>query len=142
MNPFNILQWLARAGLCLAYVYSGVSKLFDFQGAIAEQAHFGMSPPALFAAATIATQLGGSALLLLWRGPLAALGALALAGFTLLATFIGHPFWNESGMERFADLNSFLEHFGLIGGFVLVALWELRGAAFRTVSTSTPGANA
>lgn len=137
---FQTLQWLARAGLCLAYVYSGVSKLFDFQSALAEQAQFGMSPPALFAAATIATQLGGSALMLLWRGPLAALGALALAGFTLLATFIGHPFWRETGVERFADLNSFLEHFGLIGGFLLVALAELRGFAFGAVSISSPGA--
>jgi uncharacterized membrane protein YphA (DoxX/SURF4 family) len=142
MSPRLIhrMQWLCRAGLCLAYAYSGISKLFDFQSAIAEQAHFGMSPPALFAAATIATQLGGSALMLLWRGPLAALGALALAGFTLLATFVGHPFWRESGMERFADLNSFLEHFGLIGGFVLVALAELRGTAALTLSP--PGANA
>ena len=122
----KLLPWLARAGLCLAFVYSGIAKLFDFQSALAEQAHFGMSPPALFAAATIATQLGGSALMLLWRGPLAALGALALAGFTLLATFIGHPFWRESGMERFADLKSFLEHFGLVGGFLLVALAELK----------------
>jgi uncharacterized membrane protein YphA (DoxX/SURF4 family) len=130
MNPawLNTLRWLARAGLCLAFVYSGISKLFDFQSALAEQAHFGMSPPALFAAATIATQLGGPALVLLWRGPLAALGALALAGFTLLATFVGHPFWRESGMERFADLNSFLEHFGLVGGFLLVALAELKPA--------------
>ncbi len=139
---FNTIGWLARAGLCLTYVYSGISKLFDFQSALAEQAHFGMNPPALFAAATIATQLGGSALMLLWRGPLAALGALALAGFTLLATFIGHPFWHESGMERFADLNSFLEHFGLIGGFLLVALAELRGHFVGTVSPSSSGARA
>lgn len=125
----RLLSWLARAGLCLAFVYSGVSKLLDFSSAVAEQAHFGMSPPAVFAAATIAVQLGGSALLLLWRGPPAALGALALAGFTLLATFVGHPFWRESGMERFADLNSFLEHFGLIGGFLLAALAELKPAA-------------
>jgi uncharacterized membrane protein YphA (DoxX/SURF4 family) len=47
MSPAT-LHWLARAGLCLAYVYSGVSKLLDFQGAMAEQTHFGLSPPALF----------------------------------------------------------------------------------------------
>ena len=116
--------WLIRAGLCLAYLYSGVNKLFDFQSAIAEQAHFGMSPPALFAAATIAPPLGGSALTLFTRGFPAALGAMLLAGFTLAATLVGHPFWHETGMERFFDLNSFLEHFGLIGGFVLVALIE------------------
>ena len=129
------LYWLARAGLCLGYVYSGVSKLFDFNSAIAEQAHFGLSPPALFAAATIAAQLGGSALMLFARGRAAALGALGLAGFTLVATFVGHPFWHESGMERFADLNSFLEHFGLVGGFLLVALAET-GNAVRANAAS------
>lgn len=139
MNPrlSAVAYWLARLGLCLAFAYSGISKLFDFQSAIAEQAHFGLAPPALFAAATIATQLCGSALMLLWRGPLAALGALALAGFTLLATFVGHPFWRESGMERFADLNSFLEHFGLVGGFVLAALRELNAAAAHTTAVPT-----
>lgn len=138
MSPALVhgIQWLARAGLCLAFAYSGVSKLFDFPGAIAEQAHFGMNPPALFAAATIAAQLGGSALMLLLRGWPAALGAAALAAFTLLATFVGHPFWRESGVERFADLNSFLEHFGLIGGFVLVALQEL---ACARAAAEAPG---
>ncbi len=128
MNAVSLplVLWLCRIGLCLAFVYSGVSKLFDFDSAIAEQTHFGMSPPALFAAATIAVQLGGSALVLLVRGLPAALGALLLAGFTLLATFVGHPFWHETGMDRFFDLNSFLEHFGMIAGFVLMALFELR----------------
>ncbi|MDB5987027.1 MAG: DoxX family protein [Nevskia sp.] len=122
MNIGTVLQWLARAGLCLAFVYSGLAKLFDFDSALGEQAHFGLSPPALFATATIAVQLGGSALILFARGRGAALGALALAGFTLIATFIGHPFWHESDRQRFADLNSFLEHFGLIGGFALIEL--------------------
>ena len=116
------IGWLAAAGLCLVYVYSGIDELLDFQGAITVQAHFGLAPPALFAAATIAVQLGGSALVLFGRGRATVLGALALAGFTLAATFLGHPFWREAGAERFADLNSFLEHFGLVGGFVLIAL--------------------
>ena len=118
------LTWLARVGLCLAFIYSGISKISDWPGALAEQEHFGLQPAALFAAATIAVQLGGSALVLFARGRLAVLGALGLAGFTLLATLIGHAFWHEAGMERFHDLNSFLEHFGLIGGFGLVALSE------------------
>jgi transmembrane protein len=121
----SICYWLACAGLCLAYVYSGVSKLFNFQGAIAEQAHFGLSPPALFAAATIVTQLGGSLLVLMTRGAPAALGATLLGGFTFLATLIGHQFWRRTALERVADLNSFLEHFGLIGGFALIVMIEM-----------------
>lgn len=113
---------VARAGLCLAYVYSGVAKLLDFPAAIAEQQHFGLNPPALFAAATIAVQLGGSALVLFGHGRWRALGALLLAGFTVLATVIGHPFWAMTGSERFHNLNAFLEHAGLVGGFLIVAL--------------------
>jgi transmembrane protein len=119
--------WLAKAGLCLAFIYSGVTKLLDFPAAMAEQAHFGLRPPGLFAAATIAVQLGGSALVLFARGRAQALGALALAGFTVLATPIGHAFWNMTGMERFHHLNAFLEHAGLVGGFVIVAVVALCG---------------
>lgn len=113
---------LARGGLCLAFVYSGLSKLLDFPAAIAEQQHFGLSPPALFAAITITVQLGGSALVLFGRGLGTAAGALMLAGFTVLATVIGHPFWTMTGLERFHNLNAFLEHAGLVGGFTIVAL--------------------
>ena len=49
-----------------------------------------------------------------------------LAGFTLLATLIGHAFWTMTGIERFHNLNAFLEHFGLIGGFLMVAVLALR----------------
>ena len=44
MSPalYHRMHLLARAGLCLAYVYSGVDKLFDFPSAIAEQQHFGL----------------------------------------------------------------------------------------------------
>lgn len=127
--PLPLLLWLCRIGLCVAFVYSGISKLFDFKSAVAEQTHFGMPFPALFAVATIAVQLGGSALVLLGRGLPAALGAVLLAGFTLLATFIGHPFWRETGTERVFDLNSFLEHFGIVAGFLLMALFELKPVA-------------
>lgn len=113
---------LARGGLCLAFVYSGLSKLLDFPAAIAEQQHFGLTPPAAFAAATIAVQLGGSALVLFGRGHAMAIGAAMLAGFTVLATLIGHPFWSMQGIERFHNLNAFLEHAGLVGGFIIVAL--------------------
>ncbi|WP_439639188.1 DoxX family protein [Nevskia sp.] len=113
---------VARAGLCLAYVYSGIAKLLDFPAAIAEQQHFGLNPPALFAAATIAVQLGGSVLVLFGHGRWRTLGALLLAGFTVLATLIGHPFWAMTGSERFHNLNAFLEHTGLVGGLLIVAL--------------------
>lgn len=40
----SALAWLARAALCLAFVYSGFAKILDWPGALAEQGHFGLNP--------------------------------------------------------------------------------------------------
>jgi transmembrane protein len=120
-----IVLWLCRAGLCLVFVYSGVTKLIDFHSGVAEQKQFGMPFPVLFAVITIAVQLGCPTLIFFFGGIPGAIGSLTLAGFTLMATFVGHPFWRERGKDHFVDLNSFLEHFGMISGFVLLALIDL-----------------
>lgn len=122
--------WAARLLLAVAFVYSGASKLLNFDAATGEAAHFGLNPAPFFAAAVLVTQLAGSALMLFGRGLWAALGALALAGFTVVATVIGHPFWAMSGMEQFHNRNAFLEHLGLVGGLLLVAalMWDRRAA--------------
>lgn len=119
------MRWLAYLGLCAAYLQGGLNKLFDFQGALGEMAHFGLSPAPVLAVLVIALELGASAMVL--TGKLRWLGALALAGFTLMATFIALRFWQlPVGPERFMAANSFFEHLGLVGGFVLVAWLDLQ----------------
>ncbi len=121
-----ILDWpptwfLARLLLVGAYLLGGVVKLSDWPAAVAEQAHFGMNPPTLWAALTIAIELIGPLLIL--SGRLVWLGAGMLGVFTLLAAFTANAFWAmPAGPERFAATNAFFEHIGLIGGFVLAAL--------------------
>ncbi|WP_226635896.1 DoxX family protein [Novosphingobium profundi] len=121
-----ILDWrptwfLARLALVGAYLVGGLIKLTDFPSAVAEQAHFGMNPPAVWAALTIAVELIGP-ILILW-GRLVWLGAGMLGVFTLLAAIAANAFWGmEPGPERFAATNAFFEHLGLIGGFVMAAL--------------------
>jgi len=110
--------------LCSAYLQGGIGKLANFQGAIGEMQHFGLAPAAPFAMAVIALELGASLAILLgfWRW----LGALALALFTLGATFIANRFWEMPQPERFMAMNGFFEHLGLVGGFLLVAWYDLR----------------
>lgn len=121
-----ILDWrptwfLARLLLVGAYLLGGLVKLADWPGAVAEQAHFGMHPPALWAALTIAVELAGPVLIL--TGRWIWLGAGMLGVFTLLAAFTANAFWTiPPGPERFGATNAFFEHLGLIGGFVLAAL--------------------
>ncbi|MFZ5673134.1 MAG: DoxX family protein [Pseudomonadota bacterium] len=124
------LRWLALLLLCAAYIQGPVTKILDFDGAIAEMTHFGLAPAPAFAVLVIVFELTASALILIgrWRW----LAAVGLAGFTLIATFIALRFWEmPAGQERMMATNSFFEHLGLIGGFLLVALDDLtrpRGA--------------
>lgn len=110
---------LARLLLVSAYLIGGFTKLADWPGAVAEQVHFGMSPPALWATATIAVELIGAALIL--SGRLIWLGAGMLGVFTLLAALVANDFWTMQGEARFHATNAFFEHLGLVGAFALVA---------------------
>ncbi len=113
--------FLARLLLVGAYLVGGLTKLTDWPGAVAEQIHFGLTPPALWAGLTIAVELVGPLLVL--SGRLVWLGAGMLGVFTFFAALIANAFWAmPAGPERFAATNAFFEHMGLVGGFVLVAI--------------------
>jgi transmembrane protein len=117
---------LGRAALVAPFVISGVAKAFDFAGATAEvRGLTGLEPAWLFAALVVATQLGGSALVLL-GGRLAWLGAGGLAAFTIVATLAAHAFWMKSAAERMLHFNIFFEHVAIVGGLVLAAFLSRR----------------
>jgi uncharacterized membrane protein YphA (DoxX/SURF4 family) len=119
------LTLLGLLALCAAYLQGGINKLLDYPGAVAEAAHFGLPLPGITAAATIALELVASGMIL--AGRFRWLGALALAGFTLAATFVANRYWAlPPGQERFMTANAFYEHLGLAGAFLLVALWDRR----------------
>ncbi|HEY4317312.1 MAG TPA: DoxX family protein [Herbaspirillum sp.] len=126
------LHWLALLGLCAAYLQGGIVKAVDFQGAVGEMAHFGLTPALPFAVLVIVLELGASALIL--TGYYRWIGALALAIFTLMATFMANRFWNAAPPERFMMENGFFEHLGLVGGFLLVAWHDLKSRGARNFS--------
>jgi uncharacterized membrane protein YphA (DoxX/SURF4 family) len=122
------LHFLALLALCAAYIQGPITKLLDVPGALAEMEHFGLRPPLMFAVAVIAFELAASAMVL--SGFLRWLGTLALAAFTLAATFLALRFWELApGMERTMAANAFFEHLGLAGAFVLVALMDVKNGA-------------
>jgi uncharacterized membrane protein YphA (DoxX/SURF4 family) len=130
MQPrnFTTLRWIALLLLVSAYLQGGLDKAFDFAAAVGEMHHFGLEPAAPLALAVIVLELGASLLIL--SGRLRWLGALALAAFTLAATFVANRFWSAPPAERFMLENGFFEHLGLVGGFLLVA-WNDRVEAAR-----------
>jgi len=121
----SAVRFIAYVGRCAAYLQGGLVKLTDFPGVIGEMAHFGLSPVPLFAVLVILLELGASGMILSgwqrWQG------SLGLAAFTLVATAIALRRWEmPAGHERFMAANSFFEHLGLAGGFLLVAWLDLR----------------
>jgi uncharacterized membrane protein YphA (DoxX/SURF4 family) len=91
------VRWVALLGLCAAYLQGGIVKLANINGAVAEMNHFGLSPGMPF----------------------------AIAVATVTASFMANRYWELGSAERFAAENSFYEHLGLAGGFLLVAWYDL-----------------
>jgi transmembrane protein len=107
--------------LASPFLLSAVAKSRDFAGATAEVRALGLPLPAVAAAATIAAQAFGSALLLL-GGTWDWLGAAILAGFTIAATLLAHRFWAAPAGQRMPQLMTFLEHAAIVGGLGFI-IW-------------------
>jgi uncharacterized membrane protein YphA (DoxX/SURF4 family) len=124
-----ILSWswllpISRIALISAFLIGGVQKLVDFPAAVAEQAHFGLQPAWLWAAAAIVVELGGSALVIFGRWVW--LGAGGLGVLTAVAMLTANDFWAKIGQDRFMATNAFFEHLGLVAGLVLISLLSQR----------------
>ena len=120
-----ILSWpwllpVARLALASAYLIGGIQKLVDFPGAVAEQAHFGLQPAWLWAAAAVIVEIGGSVLVIFGRWLW--LGAGGLGVLTAVAMLTANNFWAMAGHDRFMAVNTFFEHLGLIAGLILVCV--------------------
>jgi uncharacterized membrane protein YphA (DoxX/SURF4 family) len=120
-----ILDWpgtwlIARMGLTSAFLIGGVTKGLNFSAAVAEQNHFGLHPAPVWAVLAIVVELVGP--LLVISGYFVWLGAGALGVLTAIAMIVATPFWNLAGTARFAAVNGFFEHLGLIAGCVMAAL--------------------
>lgn len=111
---------VARLLLAVVFLSSGLAKLIDFQGGLAEMRAAGLEPDWLFNIATIAVLLGGSALLLLDRALW--LGAGALVVFLLLTILVVHRFWALPEPQAKAAMFWALEHISLVGGLVAAAI--------------------
>lgn len=114
---------IARLCLAAVFLYSGVDKLWHWRSSIEEVTGDGLPWPAVFAGATVFTQLVGGCLVAI--GLLAWLGALLLAGFTVAATLLGHRFWLRRGAEFRHEVTTSLEHVAIVGGLLLLCLLDL-----------------
>ncbi|MEQ9345638.1 MAG: DoxX family protein [Thalassospira sp.] len=113
--------WLV-ARLCLVGVFlaSGLAKLIDFDGGMAEMTAAGLSPAGLFNGLVVVTLLSGAVLILLDRVVWLAAGM--LGGFLLLTILIVHHFWSKTGADAQISMFFAMEHIAVIGGLMIAAI--------------------
>lgn len=121
-NPVTLLA--VRFCVVAPFLAAGIIKLLDWQAGEAEMEHTGLHPAWIFNLASLLTELGGSALIILNRQIW--LGAGALGVFTVLATLLAHRFWDLSGEARMMQFNTFLEHATISAAFILIVVVQLR----------------
>lgn len=109
-----------RSGLAVVFLYAGADKLCHWQESLDEVASLGLPVPRMFAALTVGTQIVGGAMVV--TGIFAAIGAVVLAGFTILATVLGHRFWLLRGQSSRREFTTALEHLSIVSGLLLLAV--------------------
>jgi putative oxidoreductase len=118
MNAQGLPLLVARILLAFMFVLSGFSKLTGLEGTAGYIASVGLPAPTLLAlAAGVLEVVAGLALIV---GFQARWAALALALFTLVATFLFHAYWAMPQEQQFMQMLMFQKNLAIVGGLLFV----------------------
>jgi putative oxidoreductase len=110
---------VGRIFLALVFLVSGIHKGIWYQKALVEFREARIPFVSVAVIGTVVLHILAPACLIL--GIFVRESALALAAFTVLATFIVHDFWNLSGTDRLIKSRVAMAHLAVIGGLLLLA---------------------
>ena len=118
MNNQAIPVVIARILLALMFVLAGFGKLTGLEGTAGYIASKGLPAPMLLAVAAGVVELVAGVLIIIgWQARWA---ALALAGFTVVASVIFHNFWAMPAAQQMTQQLMFMKNIGVVGGLLLV----------------------
>lgn len=117
-NPFTLVGRMLIAALFLP---AGVSKIAGFAGTVGYIASKGVPLPEAAAIIAIIVEVGGGLALIL--GVKTRWAALALALFTLIATFMFHNYWTLPADQQMVQQLMFMKNIAVIGGLLTLAAW-------------------
>jgi putative oxidoreductase len=117
----NALTLAGRLLLALLFLPAGFGKITGFAGTVGYITAAGLPLPTVAAAAAIAVEVVGGAALLVGLGTRYA--ALALAFFTLVATFFFHNFWAVPADQQYMQQLLFYKNVAVAGGLMILAAW-------------------
>lgn len=117
-NPFSLIGRLLFA---LLFLPAGWGKLTGFAGSVGYTASGGIPMPEVATALAMIVEIVGSLALIFGFGTRWA--ALALAFFTLLASFFFHNYWAMTPDKAMMQQLMFFKNMAITGGLLTVAAW-------------------
>jgi putative oxidoreductase len=115
----NPLALAGRLLLALLFVPAGFSKISGFAGTVGYIQSGGLPAPQLAAVVAILVEVVGGLALVAGFGTRVA--ALALAVFTLVATFVFHNFWAVPADMVMMQQLMFFKNIAVVGGLLVLA---------------------
>ncbi|NWF45494.1 DoxX family protein [Hydrogenophaga sp. D2P1] len=115
-NPLALLSRLLLAALFLP---AGIGKITGFAGTVGYIASVGLPIPTVAAAVAMAVEVLGGLALIVGFGTRWA--ALALALFTLGASFFFHNYWAMPAEQQMMQQLMFMKNIGVTGGLLALA---------------------
>lgn len=117
-NPLALTgRWL----LAVLFLPAGINKITGFANTVGYIKSVGLPMPTVGALIALAVEvLCGLALLLGFGTRIA---AMILAIFTLVASFIFHPYWNVSADQQLIPFLLFYKNIAVVGGLFILAAY-------------------
>lgn len=115
----TVVPLVGRVLLALIMVVYGVIKITSIPGTTGYMTKMGLPSPELFAwLAALIELIGGALLVIGWQTRKV---AWFLVLYIVVATLIGHRFWDYEAAQRGAQMANFFKNVCIIGGFMLLA---------------------
>ena len=117
-NPLSLLGRLLMAWMFLP---AGIGKITGFAGTVAYSASVGLPMPQVGSDVALVVEIVGGLALILGFGTRWA--ALALALFTLVASFFFHNYWALPVDKQMIPSLLFMKNMAIVGGLLTLAAW-------------------
>lgn len=117
----NSLSLAGRLLLSVLFLPAGIGKITGFAGTVGYITSVGLPMPTLAAIIALTVEILGGVALIAGFGT--RIAALALALFTLVASFFFHAYWAVPAEQQLVTQLLFFKNIAVVGGLLTLAAW-------------------
>lgn len=117
----NPLALVGRLLLSVLFLPAGIGKITGFTGTVGYITSVGLPMPTLAAIIALIVEIVGGVALIAGFGT--RIAALALALFTLVASFFFHAYWAVPADQQLVTQLLFFKNIAVVGGLLTLAAW-------------------